>query len=192
MAGFAILFGGVSSAVVLATNVVGGRLLGLRNSDGTTTTSSDKISNGPALSTSSSVVTSDVSDVVDKVMPSIVSITSMSVQEVQSFFGGTYEQTSEGAGTGIIIGKNDTELLIVTNNHVVEGSDTLTVTFNDQSSVEANIKGTDATYDVAVIAVALDQISDDTMDAISVATLGDSTNLKIGEPAIAIGNALGY
>ncbi len=192
VAGFAILFGVVSSAVFLTTNVVGGRLLGLRNSDGTTTTSSDKISNGTALSTSSSVVTSDVSDVVDKVMPSIVSITSMSVQEVQSFFGGTYEQTSEGAGTGIIIGKNDTELLIVTNNHVVEGSDTLTVTFNDQSSVEANIKGTDATYDVAVIAVALDQISDDTMDAISVATLGDSTNLKIGEPAIAIGNALGY
>ena len=192
VAGFAILFGVVSSAVSLATNVVGGRLLGLRNSDGTTTTSSDKISNGTALSTSSSVVTSDVSDVVDKVMPSIVSITSMSVQEVQSFFGGTYEQTSEGAGTGIIIGKNDTELLIVTNNHVVEGSDTLTVTFNDQSSVEANIKGTDAAYDVAVIAVALDQISDDTMDAISVATLGDSTNLKIGEPAIAIGNALGY
>ena len=192
VAGFAILFGVVSSAVFLATNVVGGRLLGLRSSDETTTVSSDKISNGTSLSTSSSVVTSDVSDVVDKVMPSIVSITSMSVQEVQSFFGGTYEQTSEGAGTGIIIGKNDTELLIVTNNHVVEGSDTLTVTFNDQSSVEANIKGTDAAYDVAVISVALDQISDDTMDAISVATLGDSTNLKIGEPAIAIGNALGY
>ena len=192
VAGFAVLFGVVSSAVFLATNVVGGRLLGLRSSDETTTASSDKISNGTSLSTSSSVVTSDVSDVVDKVMPSIVSITSMSVQEVQSFFGGTYEQTSEGAGTGIIIGKNDTELLIVTNNHVVEGSDTLTVTFNDQSSVEANIKGTDATYDVAVIAVALDQISDDTMNEISVATLGDSTNLKIGEPAIAIGNALGY
>ena len=192
VAGFAILFGVVSSAVFLATNVVGGRFLGLRSSDETTTASSDKISNGTSLSTSSSVVTSDVSDVVDKVMPSIVSITSMSVQEVQSFFGGTYEQTSEGAGTGIIIGKNDTELLIVTNNHVVEGSDTLTVTFNDQSSVEANIKGTDAAYDVAVIAVALDQISDDTMSAISVATLGDSTNLKIGEPAIAIGNALGY
>ena len=192
VAGFAILFGVVSSAVFLTTNVVGGRLLGLRSSDETTTASSDKISNGTSLSTSSSVVTSDVSDVVDKVMPSIVSITSMSVQEVQSFFGGTYEQTSEGAGTGIIIGKNDTELLIVTNNHVVGGSDTLTVTFNDQSSVEANIKGTDAAYDVAVIAVALDQISDDTMNEISVATLGDSTNLKIGEPAIAIGNALGY
>ena len=190
--GFAILFGVVSSGVSLATNVVGERLLGPRSSDEAAAAPSDKISSGTSLSTSSSVVTSDVSKVVEKVMPSIVSITSMSVQEVQSFFGGTYEQTSEGAGTGIIIGKNDTELLIVTNNHVVEGSDTLTVTFDDQSSVEANIKGTDAAYDVAVIAVAMDQISDDTMDAISVATLGDSTKLKIGEPAIAIGNALGY
>ena len=187
--GLAILFGVVSSAVFLTTNVVGGRLLGLRSSEKTEAASSDKIGNGTSLSTSSSVVTSDVSDVVDKVMPSIVSITSMSVQEVQSFFGGTYEQTNEGAGTGIIIGKNDSELLIVTNNHVVAGSDTLTVTFNDQTSVQANIKGTDAAYDVAVIAVSLDQISDDTMDAISVATLGDSTKLKIGEPAIAIGYA---
>ena len=81
---------------------------------------------------------------------------------------------------------------IVTNNHVVEGSNTLTVTFNDESSVEANIKGTNSDYDVAVIAVPLEDISDDTMEAISVATLGDSTELKVGEPAIAIGNALGY
>ena len=129
---------------------------------------------------------------VDKVMPSIVSITSMSVEEVQNFFGGTYERTSEGAGTGIIIGQTDTELMIVTNNHVVEGSDTLTVTFNDESSVEANIKGTDSTYDVAVIAVPVESVSADTMEQISVATLGDSTTLKVGEPAIAIGNALGY
>ncbi len=190
--GLAILFGIVSSAVFLTANVVGSRILGLRSSDETTTAASDKVSNGTTLSTSSSVVTSDVSDVVEKVMPSIVSITSMSVEEVQSFFGGTYEQKSEGAGTGIIIGENDTELLIVTNNHVVAGSDTLTVTFDDESSVEANIKGTDAAYDVAVIAVPLDTISEDTLDAISAATLGDSTNLKIGEPAIAIGNALGY
>ena len=80
----------------------------------------------------------------------------------------------------------------MTNNHVVEGSNTLTVTFNDESSVEANIKGTNSDYDVAVIAVPLEDISDDTMEAISVATLGDSTELKVGEPAIAIGNALGY
>lgn len=150
------------------------------------------MSNGTALSKSSSVVTSDVSEVVDKVMPSIVSITNMSVEEVQSFFGGTYQRQSEGAGTGIIIGKNDSELLIVTNNHVVEGSETLTVTFTDETSVDANIKGTDSAYDIAVIAVPLDSISDDTLNAVSVATLGDSTQLKVGEPAIAIGNALGY
>ena len=116
----------------------------------------------------------------------------MSVQEVQNFFGGVSEQQSESAGTGIIIGQNDSELLIVSNNHVVEGSDTLTVTFSEGTSVEANIKGTDSEYDVAVIAVPLDSISDETMEEISIATLGDSTNLKVGEPAIAIGNALGY
>lgn len=192
IAGFAILFGVVSSAVFLASNLIGSRILGLQNLGVSSSASSDKISNGTSLSTSSSVVTSDVSAVVEKVMPSIVSITSMSVEEVQSFFGGTYQQESQGAGTGIIIGKNDTELLIVTNNHVVAGSDTLTVTFADESSVEANIKGTDAGYDVAVIAVPLDSISSDTMSEISVATLGDSTTLQVGEPAIAIGNALGY
>ena len=116
----------------------------------------------------------------------------MSVQEVQNFFGGTSKQESESAGTGIIISQNDSELLVVTNNHVVAGSNTLTVTFADGNSVEANIKGTDSEYDVAVVAVPLDSISEDTKKAISVATLGDSTELKVGEPAIAIGNALGY
>ena len=192
VAGLAILFGVVSSAVFLTSNIVGGRILGLSGASDSSSASSDKVNGGTSLSKSSSVVTSDVSDVVEEVMPSIVSITSMSVEEVQSFFGGTYQQQTEGAGTGIIIGQNDSELLIVTNNHVVEGSNTLTVTFNDESSVEANIKGTNSDYDVAVIAVPLEDISDDTMEAISVATLGDSTELKVGEPAIAIGNALGY
>ena len=190
--GLAILFGVVSSAVFLTSNVVGTRLLGLDSGTSSVSTSSRTVGNSTPLSTSSSVVTSDVSGIVENVMPSIVSITSMSVEEVQSFFGGTYQQQTEGAGTGIIIGHNDSELLIVTNNHVVEGSNTLTVTFNDESSVEANIKGTNSDYDVAVIAVPLEDISDDTMEAISVATLGDSTELKVGEPAIAIGNALGY
>ena len=140
----------------------------------------------------SSVVTSDVSEVVDQVMPSIVSITGMSVEEVQGFFGGTYEQKTGGVGTGIIIGENDDELLIVTNSHVVAGRDTLTVTFGDENSVEANIKGSDAVYDVAVIAVAEADIPAETKGSISVATLGDSDSLKVGEPAIAIGNALGY
>lgn len=188
--GLAILFGFVSSGVFLASNAVGSRILGLNRSPESST--SNKVSSGTSLSKSASVVTSDVSKVVDKVMPSIVSITSMSVEEVRSFFGGTYQQQSEGAGTGIIIGKTDEELLIVTNNHVVAGSDSLTVAFTDESTVEANIKGTDAACDVAVIAVPLKKIEKDTLDAISVATLGDSTTLKVGEPAIAIGNALGY
>lgn len=190
--GFAILFGIVSSGVFLTSNIIGSRILGLNSPSESTSASSDKVSSGTALSKSSSVVTSDVSEVVDKVMPSIVSITNMSVEEVQSFFGGTYQRQSEGAGTGIIIGKNDSELLIVTNNHVVEGSETLTVTFIDGASVDADIKGTDSAYDIAVIAVPLKSLSDDTLDAVAVATLGDSTQLKVGEPAIAIGNALGY
>ena len=190
--GLAVLFGVVSSAVFLASNIAGSRLLGLDGASDISPTSSDQIKSGTSLSRSSSVVTSDVSDVVEQVMPSIVSITSMSVEEVQSFFGGTWQKKSEGAGTGIIIGENDSELLIVTNNHVVENSDALTVTFNDVTSVAADIKGSDAAYDVAVIAVPMESLSSDTLGSLTVATLGDSTRLKVGEPAIAIGNALGY
>lgn len=190
--GLALLFGVVSSATFLTSNVVGSKILKLHSSGSTTASTTKTVSSNASLSQTSSVVTSDVSDVVENVMPSIVSITNMSVQEVQNFFGGTTQQQSESAGTGIIISQNDSELLIVTNNHVVSGSDTLTVTFADGSNVEADIKGTNSEYDLAVVAVPLDSISDDTMSAISVATLGDSTKLKVGEPAIAIGNALGY
>ena len=116
----------------------------------------------------------------------------MSVQEVQSYFGGTQQQESTSCGSGIIIGKNDSELLIVTNNHVVEGAETLTVSFANETSVEASIKGTDSSKDLAVVAVPLDSIDDDTMNAISIITLGDSDKLQVGEPVIAIGNALGY
>ena len=189
--GLALLFGVVSSATFLTSNIIGNRILGLDDSSQSSSDTSKAVNSNATLSRTSSVVTSDVSDIVEKVMPSIVSITNMSVEEVQSFFGGVSEQTSESAGTGIIISQNDTELLIVTNNHVAEGSDTLTVTFDDGSSVEANIKGTNSEYDVAVIAVPLDSISDHTMDAITVATLGDSTNLNVGVPAIALGYALG-
>ncbi len=190
VAGLAILFGIVSSAVFLTSNIIGSRLLGLDMSGGGTETARTVNSNA-SLSKTSSVVTSDVSDIVQNVMPSVVSITNMSVEEVQNFFG-VAEQQSESAGTGIIISQNDNELLIVTNNHVVAGSDSLTVTFYDDTSVEANIKGTNSDYDLAVIAVPMKAISDDTLNAISVATLGDSTALQVGEPAIAIGNALGY
>ena len=187
------MFGVVSSATFLTTNYVGTKVLKLGTTQkSTSTTSTSAVTSNASLTKTSSVVTSDVSSVVENVMPSIVSITNMSVQEVQNYFGGTSKQESESAGTGIIISQNDSELLVVTNNHVVAGSDTLTVTFADGNSVEANIKGTDSEYDVAVVAVPLDSISEDTKKAISVATLGDSTELKVGEPAIAIGNALGY
>ena len=187
--GAAVLIGAVGGVTMQGTSYLTGKLLGknTKSTVGTTKT----VSNAK-LTTSTSTVTSDVSDIVENTLPSIVSITNMSVQEVQNFFGGISQQESESAGSGIIISQNDSELLVVTNNHVVEGSDTLTVTFNDGNSVEAQIKGTDSARDLAVVAVPLDKISDDTMNAIKVATLGDSDSLKVGEPAIAIGNALGY
>ena len=187
--GAAVLFGAVGGVTMQGTSYLTGKLLGknTKSTVGTTKT----VSNAK-LTTSTSTVTSDVSDIVEKKLPSIVSNTNTSVQEVQNFFGGISQQESESAGSGIIISQNDSELLVVTNNHVVEGSDTLTVTFNDGNSVEAQIKGTDSARDLAVVAVPLDKISDDTMNAIKVATLGDSDSLKVGEPAIAIGNALGY
>ena len=187
--GASVLFGAVGGVTMQGTSYLTGKLLGknTKSTVGTTKT----VSNAK-LTTSTSTVTSDVSDIVENTLPSIVSITNMSVQEVQNFFGGISQQESESAGSGIIISQNDSELLVVTNNHVVEGSDTLTVTFNDGNSVEAQIKGTDSARDLAVVAVPLDKISDDTMNAIKVATLGDSDSLKVGEPAIAIGNALGY
>ena len=140
-----------------------------------------------------------VADVADYVMPSIVSITNRSVQEVQNYFSmfGYYgmqpqAQETESVGSGIIIGQNDSELLIATNNHVVEGADTLTVSFIDNQAYEANLKGTDAENDLAVIAVPLTSISADTMAQIKPATLGSSDNLRVGEQVVAIGNALGY
>ena len=187
--GAAVLFGAVGGVTMQGTSYLTGKLLG-KNTKSTVSTT--KTVSNAKLTTSTSTVPSDVSDIVENTLPSIVSITNMSVQEVQNFFGGISQQESESAGSGIIISQNDSELLVVTNNHVVEGSDTLTVTFNDGNSVEAQIKGTDSARDLAVVAVPLDKISDDTMNAIKVATLGDSDSLKVGEPAIAIGNALGY
>ena len=143
----------------------------------------------------------DVSDIASEALPSIVSITTKSVQEVQSYYGmyGMYgyapqqqEQEVEGSGSGIIVGKNDDELLIATNYHVVEGADTLSVAFVDGNAVEATVKGFDEEKDLAVVSVSLDDIDDDTMDAISVAKVGSSDDLKVGEQVVAIGNALGY
>ena len=142
----------------------------------------------------------DVSDIVEETMPSIVSITTKSVEEVQSYYGmfgqyGAYspeQREVQGSGSGIIIGKNDTELLIATNYHVVDGAETLSVGFCDSTACEAKVKGYDSEKDLAVVAVSLDDIDSDTMNAISIATIGNSDNLKVGEQVVAIGNALGY
>ena len=190
VAGFAVMFGVIGGLTFQGTNYITGKLLGTTSTK--EETKSTKTVANTQLTTSKTAVSSDVSDIVDATLPSIVSITNMSVQQVQDFFGGIRQQESKSAGSGIIISQNDTELLIVTNNHVVEGSETLTVTFVDETSVEALIKGTDSARDLAVVAVPLEKIPDETMDAIKLATLCDSDGIKVGEPAIAIGNALGY
>lgn len=140
----------------------------------------------------------DVSDIVEDAMKYVVSITTKSVEEVQSYYGYfgfdgyTTQQEVEGSGSGIIVGKNDEELLIATNYHVVEGAETVSVTCIDGEVYEASVKGYDADKDLAVVSVPLSDISDDTMDAITVAPIGSSDDLKVGEQVIAIGNALGY
>ena len=189
-----LVFGVVASAAFQTSNIVAGKVLGTTQTTSKTAKTTATTASNAKLTTSSnsSSGTANVTEVAKNAMPSIVSITSMSVQEVQNFFGGTQKQESESAGSGIIVGQNDTELLIVTNNHVVEGSSTLTVTFIDEESVEADIKGTDSDKDLAVVAVPLSEIKDSTMNEIAVATLGDSDKTQVGDQVIAIGNALGY
>lgn len=142
-----------------------------------------------------------VEDVAAAVMPAVVSITNKSVTEVRDIFsmyglyggrGGTYEYESESAGSGIIIGENDTELLICTNYHVIEDADELSVGFVDDSIYSAEVKGGDQSNDLAVVAVNLDDLSDDTLSQIKIAQIGNSDELNIGEQVVAIGNALGY
>ena len=141
---------------------------------------------------SASAVVTDVTQVVEAVMPACVSITNNFTQTVQDFWGQTYSQDETASGSGIIIGENEQELLIVTNNHVVDSTEQLYVQFINGETVEAQVKGTDASADLAVVAVKLDTIADSTKQEICIARMGDSDSLKIGEPAIAIGNALGY
>ena len=142
-------------------------------------------------STGVTTVVTDVTEVVEKAMPSIVSVYNNYTQDI-NWFGMTYTQEGQAAGSGIILEKDGEELLIVTNNHVVDGEDSLEVQFIDDETAAATLKGTDPDNDLAVISVKLKDLSASTQAAISVAEIGDSDNLKIGEPAIAIGNALGY
>ncbi len=147
----------------------------------------------PAIkqSDSATMVVTDVTEVVKNVMPSIVAVNNH-YTETMSWFGQSMDSEADSSGSGIIVGLNDTELLIVSNYHVVADTDKLTVQFNEGSEAEAFIKGQDSKMDLAVIAVPVTELSDSTLDAIEVATLGDSNALEVGEPAIAIGNSLGY
>lgn len=137
------------------------------------------------------VVDSDITSVVQQVMPAMVSIGN-EFTERYSYFGQTFSQEAQSAGSGIIVGENDTELLVVTNYHVIENADKLTVTFIDNTEAVAQLKGTDAGMDLAVLAVPLSELSNETRSQVLVAALGDSDSLSLGEPVIAIGNALGY
>ena len=185
-----VAFGLVAS--VQTGNYVGTKVFGTTTTNGKTAKTAQTVDGAKLTTSSSSTGTSDIATIAKNAMPSIVSITNMSVQEVQSFFGGTQQQESTSVGSGIIIGQTDSELLILTNNHVVEGNEKLTVSFVDNESVEANVKGTDSTKDLAVVAVKISDVKDSTMDEIAVATMGDSSKLEVGEQVVAIGNALGY
>lgn len=200
----AVLFGGVAGGVFTGVTYATGATAKAQSTQTdsskqeTTKTTLQTTTSSGSTGSSASGQSLDVSSIAKNAMPSIVAITNKSVQEVQDYFSmfsrgsGTQEQEVESQGSGIIIGQNDSELLIATNNHVVEDADTLSVCFVDDQAYEATVKGTDADNDLAVIAVKLSDISDDTMSQIKIAEIGDSDQLQVGEQVVAIGNALGY
>ena len=179
----AVVFGIIAGGVMVGMNYLGGSMAAEEESI-------------PQTSTVKVTAKAEDSDAVVAVareaMPSVVTISTMSVEEMRSFFGGTQEIQVQGAGTGVIVNKNESELLIATNNHVVEGASQLSVGFVDQSSVEAQVKGTDVDNDLAVVAVQLSDIPAETLSQLKIATIGDSDELELGQPVVAIGNALGY
>lgn len=183
------------SVLIVAALCIALKNVGLLNIDAIPTTKSKAELNYTTTNTKvkEGVYITDVSEVVEEVMPSIVAITSKTLVK-SGLFGPYYnqEQYSEGAGSGIIVSKNDTELLILTNNHVIEGAEELSVQFVNEKNVDATVKGASERKDVAVIAVKLSDLDNETIEAIKIASLGDSNLLKVGNGIIAIGNALGY
>lgn len=198
-AALAVVFGLVSGTVFYGTGFAFRRTAGANEAvneataenKGTGGTSVDKGSLS-ATSVSTATTVNDVSDVAENVMPSIVSITNMSQQVQSDFFGRIYQEEVPGAGSGIIIGQTEEEIYIATNNHVIANSTQLTVNFVDNQQVEGEVKGADASTDLAVVAVKVKDIPSDTMDKIKVATLGSSDSVKVGQSVVAIGNAMGY
>ena len=197
----AVLFGTVAGGVMTGVNYVGARLTGLADitatapaeTEGTTTAQVPETSAASNNGSTTAVSTvTDVSSIVEKAMPSLVAINDTMTVEQNNFFGMPQTYQAQSSGSGIIVGQNDTELLIATNNHVVSGATDMKVTFTDSTQVAAAVKGTDSATDLAIIAVKLSDIPSDTMSKIKVATLGNSDNVKVGQQVIAIGNALGY
>ena len=179
----AVVFGIIAGGVMVGMNTLGGRM----------TAEGENIPQTSTVKVTAKAEDSDaVVAVAREAMPSVVTISTMSVEEMRSFFGGTQEIQVQGAGTGVIVNKNESELLIATNNHVVEGASQLSVGFVDQSSVEAQVKGTDVDNDLAVVAVQLSDIPAETLSQLKIATIGDSDELELGQLVVAIGNALGY
>ena len=195
-AGLAAVFGVVAAVCFEAVSFFGGNLLGNNNKKVTTTSQQVGKTTSVTKPVTGSVISgaTDVSSIAEQTMPSVVAITSTTAGTAYyDLFGQQQQgQDSTSAGTGFIIGQNDSELLIATNNHVIDGAKTISVQFIDEEIYEASVKGTDAGNDLAVVAVKTKKIKDSTMDKIRVADLGDSDNLKVGEMAIAIGNSLGY
>ena len=195
-AGLAAVFGVVAAVCFEAVSFFGGNLLGNNNKKVTTTSQQVGKTTSMTKPVTGSVISgaTDVSSIAEQTMPSVVAITSTTAGTAYyDLFGQQQQgQDSTSAGTGFIIGQNDSELLIATNNHVIDGAKTISVQFIDEEIYEASVKGTDAGNDLAVVAVKTKKIKDSTMDKIRVADLGDSDNLKVGEMAIAIGNSLGY
>lgn len=188
---FGLVAGTVFEGVQLASGAIFGDDSRTASAEGNTLSQSSS-GEVKTTSTSSNYVATDVSDIVEEVMPSIVAITNVSIAEYQSLWGGRQAYEVPSFGSGIIISQNDEYLYVVTNNHVVAGANSLTVTFVDESTASAEVRGTDPSTDLAVIQIPLSGIGEETLSNIKVATIGSSDELKVGEASIAIGNALGY
>ena len=189
----AVVFGLVAGLVMFGVNTAANHIAGTGDAPSENdVVTDDTEDNSTASANISSAGTKTPVQVAKEAMPSVVTISTMSVEEMRNFLGGVAEYKVQGAGTGVIVGENDTELMIATNNHVVEGASTLSVGFIDNSTASAELKGADPDNDLAVIAVNRSDITDDTMSQLKIATVGDSDELELGEQVVAIGNALGY
>lgn len=184
-------FGIMAGVTFQGVNVVGNHVFGTDYSAGSTQTSGEAKLTTTSVVTGQSGTTNDVSTIAEQVLPSIVAIDVTAHTTNYTPFG-TQQGESQGSGSGIIISQKDNKMYIATNNHVIEDADTVTVKFNDDSTAEATVKGTDSATDLAVLEVDMSKLSEETLKNVKVATIGNSDETKVGEQAIAIGNALGF